>query len=359
MALNGTAPNGGPAAPAAGVALDPPRAHGAPLARVSVRGAAEDFCVEECLGFEPAGAGAHVLLKVRKRDANTAWVAGELARLGGCRAHEVGYAGLKDRRAVAVQWFTVPRRSRQAADWAGTAGEGFEVLEAHEHTRKLPRGALAGNRFRILARGEPPAPEALEARCQQILARGVPNYFGPQRFGRGAGNLANLPADPRALRPAERGFVLSAARSLLFNAVLAERVREGSWERLLSGDRAQLDARGSHFAVEAPDALLSERAGRLEIHPSGPLWGAGVPDSQGAVRELEARIVAAYPQACALLEAAGLRHERRSLRLAVREFSATAEPGAVRLQFRLARGAYATAVLRELFVLEDYEPSST
>ena len=340
-------------------ALDPPRAYGAPLTRVRVRTEPEDFCVEECLGFAPAGAGAHVLLQVRKRDANTAWVAGELARLGGCRPFEVGYAGLKDRRAVAVQWFTVPRGSRAPEQWRGVSGEGFEVLEAHGHTRKLPRGALEGNRFHILARGEPPAAQALQARLEHISAHGVPNYFGPQRFGRDGGNLAHVPADPGALRPAERGFVLSAVRSLLFNAVLAERVRTGRWCALEAGDRAQLDGRGSHFAVEAPDATLRERAARLEIHPSGPLWGQGELDCQGAVRELETDIVRGYPAACTLLEAAGLRQERRSLRLAVRELEARIEPDGVRLHFRLTRGAYATAVLRELFGLEDYEPSST
>ena len=142
-------------------AFDPPRAHGEPLARVSVRTEPEDFHVEESLGFAPDGAGAHVLLQVRKRDANTAWVARELARLAGCRPGDVGYAGLKDRRAVAVQWFSVPRGPRPSGQWPGVSGEGFEVLAAHEHARKLPRGALEGNRFRIRARGQTPPEERL------------------------------------------------------------------------------------------------------------------------------------------------------------------------------------------------------
>ena len=340
-------------------AFDPPRAHGEPLARVRVRTAPEDFLVEEFLGFAPDGAGGHVLLQVRKRDANTAWVARELAKLAGCRPEEVGYAGLKDRRAVAVQWFSVPRGARPSGQWPGVSGEGFEVLAAHEHARKLPRGALESNRFRICARGAPPPRELLEARIALIAAHGVPNYFGPQRFGRGGANLERSPLDVRRLRPAQRGFVLSAARSLVFNAVLAERVRTGRWAQLENGDRAMLDGRGSHFAVEELDAALRERAERLQIHPSGPLWGRGEPDCQGAVRALEARVAGQYPQWCALLEAAGMRQERRSLRLAVRELSAHIEPDSVVLQFRLARGAFATAVLRELFALADYEESST
>lgn len=155
--------------------LDPPRAHGFPLARGILRAEPEDFVVEEELGFAPAGAGQHVLLKVRKRDANTQWVAGELARHCGCRSLDVGYAGLKDRRAIAVQWFTVPRT---AIDWQGFQGQGFEVIEAHAHTRKLPRGALQGNRFSVRIREMPVDDSALAARLADIAARGVPNYFG-------------------------------------------------------------------------------------------------------------------------------------------------------------------------------------
>ena len=108
------------------LALSPPRADAAPRCRATLRRSPEDFIVEEQLGFEPSGAGEHVLLRVRKRGATTGWVARELATLAGMRAHDVGYAGLKDRQAVATQWFTVPGRRRPAAAWAGVAGEGFE-----------------------------------------------------------------------------------------------------------------------------------------------------------------------------------------------------------------------------------------
>src|SRR5689334_15001014 len=156
------------------VATDPPRAFGAALGRGRLRVEPEDFVVEEDLGFAPAGAGPHVLLKLRKRGANTEWVARELARAAGCRATDAGYAGLKDRHAVTTQWFSVPRprepriaadiragdsaaaapdiRNRGIADLATIRDTEFEVLEAHAHTKKLPRGALAGNRFVIRVR---------------------------------------------------------------------------------------------------------------------------------------------------------------------------------------------------------------
>jgi tRNA pseudouridine13 synthase len=343
-------------------ALEPPRAQGAPLCAGRLRTQTEDFLVEEQLGFAPAGAGQHVLLKVRKRYANAQWITRELARACGCRPGEVGYAGLKDRRAVAIQWFTVPQSRLSSEDWVRVGSGEYQVLEAHRHSRKLPRGALAGNRFVIKVRGTAIEDAALASRLAAIEARGVPNYFGPQRFGRGGANLERM-SGWRSLGPKERGFVLSAARSLVFNAVLAERVSDGSWEHLEAGDLANLDGRSSHFRVEAADQALAARCARLEIHPTGPLWGSGSPPSGGRVLELEQRVAAGLSVACELVAQAGMEQERRSLRLAVRDLRWRRDADArdcVSLEFRLGRGAYATAVLREIFALDAaYDESNT
>src|SRR5262249_5587347 len=167
----------------------------------------------------------------------------------------------------------------------------------------------------------------------------------PRRAG---GNLQRLGTPLQRLLPDQRGFVLSAARSLIFNAVLAARVAEGSWERLRAGDLANLDGRGSIFHVEGVDAELLERCRRLEIHPSGPLWGEGAPASAGEVLELESTVAARYPDAAAACATVGMAQERRSLRIAVQELRNEVEPQAVRIHFRLARGCFATAVLAEL-----------
>ncbi len=347
----------------ADAALDPPRAHGAPLGQGRLRAEPEDFIVEEQLGFEPAGAGQHVLLKVRKRDANTQWIARELARACGCPPRDVGYAGLKDRRAVATQWFTVPQSRVSPQDWVGKGSGEYEVLEAHRHSRKLPRGALTGNRFVIRIRGTAIDDASFASRLAAVEARGVPNYFGPQRFGKGGANLRRIGEDVRALAQAERGFVLSAARSLVFNAVLAERVGDGSWERLEPGDLANLDGRASHFRVEAVDEAIADRSARLDIHPTGPLWGRGAPPGGGRVLELEERVAAGLTAACELVVRAGMDQERRSLRLAVRDLHWRRDADAadsIIVEFGLSRGAYATVVLRELFEVDaDYDESST
>jgi tRNA pseudouridine13 synthase len=332
-------------------ALAPPRAHGEPVAAGRLRTQPEDFVVEEELGFAPAGSGQHLLLKVRKRDANTQWVARELAKIAGCRPFEVGFAGLKDRRAVVVQWFSVPR-PRTEVNWPEVSAQDFSVIEAHAHNRKLPRGALAGNRFTVRIRAADGdgahLSAALTPRLAEIARRGVPNYFGPQRFGHDGANLLRGREGLGHLRREERGFVLSAARSVVFNAVLAERVTDGSWEQLVEGDLANLDGRGSVFAFEATDPTLTARCERLDIHPTGPMWGEGSPTTLACVLELETRVGAQFGEESQLCAAAGMTQERRSLRLAVRELQSELESDACVLRFRLARGSFATAVLREL-----------
>jgi tRNA pseudouridine13 synthase len=336
-------------------ALAPPIAWGSgPLSTGVLRSSPEDFKVIEVLGFEPSGAGPHALLTVRKRGANTEWVARELARAAGCKPFEVGFAGLKDRNAVTTQAFTVPRGKRAAEEFIGTTGEGYEVIASAAHQRKLPRGALEGNRFEITVRDLRCDEAALRERLDAIARGGVPNYFGPQRFGRDAGNLAEV------LRAAERlpggrgrgrsdeGFMLSAARSVIFNAILAARIGQGSWNRLLAGDVANLDGRGSVFAVPAPDAELEQRCAALDLHPTAPLWGDGEALSTGEVRSLEERIAGGFPEALAVIRHARMNAERRALRMRVRDLTHEYAQDVLRLGFALPSGSFATAVLREL-----------
>ncbi len=134
----------------------------------------------------------------------------------------------------------------------------------------------------------------------------------------------------------------------MFNAVLAERVTEGTWDRLEAGDIANLDGRGSVFPVDVMDVTLTTRCEGLDIHPTGPMWGRGTPPTKGRVAELEARVTDGFQEACALVADAGMDQERRALRLAVRDLSWDGEPNAVVLRFRLTRGSFATTVLREL-----------
>jgi tRNA pseudouridine13 synthase len=339
-------------------ALQPPRAHGAPLPRAQLKSAAEDFHVEEQLSFEPSvsgdasATGPHWLLRVEKRGANTRWVAAELARLAGVAAGDVGYAGLKDRHAVAVQWFSVPNLATSAEFWASVRTPEFKVLDARANLRKLKIGALSGNRFRIRLRDVTWSREQLDHKLEALRTHGVPNYFGPQRFGRDGYNLDRVAAwvqsgdAPRAR--AERSFTLSAARSLLFNAVLARRVEAGDWSQLAPGDLANLDGSASHFAVVAVDDELRRRLTEFDIHPSGPLWGRGAPATHGQALQHELAVSRELPAVAQLLEGEALSQERRALRCAIRDLSALREASTLTLSFALSRGQFATAVVREI-----------
>jgi len=336
-----------------------PHAHGAPLIRFRLRSQPADFVVDEVLAFGPDGDGEHRLLRVRKTDANTDWVARRLAGLAGVPHKAVGYAGLKDRFAVTTQWFSVHLGKRPEPDWTLLAGDGIEVLEAHAHKRKLRRGVLAGNAFDLVLRDVHGDTEALAARIDTLAREGVPNYFGPQRFGRDEGNLhraaamlTGAPAEDDRGRRADRhlmGLYLSAARSQLFNEVLAARVERGDWHSALPGERLQLRGSHSHFLAETIDERIHARVASGDAQPTGPLLGAGEPLTAAEVAALEAHITAPFAQWQQGLAHAGLKQERRPLVLYPEALRLHwTAPDRLRIQFSLPAGSYATALLREL-----------
>lgn len=332
---------------------DEPQAHGPPPLVATLKSKPEDFVVEEVLGFAPSGDGEHAFLTVEKRGANTEWVARRLASHAGVVPMAVGFAGMKDRHAVTRQHFTVQLPRGAAPDWSALGESEFRVLDATRHSRKLKRGALTGNRFEILLRDVRGDKAAASERLDAIQRHGVPNYYGEQRFGHGGGNVAaalTMFAGARFPR-SERSILLSAARSALFNRVVAARVADGSWNRPLEGDVFQLDGSGSIFGPEPIDETLRERCRALDIHPTGPLWGRGGLRTGGAVAALESMIACAEPALVRGLEAAGLEQERRGLRLAVRRVERTFSGDTLMLAFELPAGGYATTMLRELLTV--------
>ena len=330
-----------------------PRAHGAAVLRARLRESPEDFQVDELDAFDASGSGEHLLLDVETRGMNTGFAAKRIAEWAGVPDMAVGYAGLKDRHAVTRQRFTVHLPGRDAPDIAALEGDGLRVLGQARHARKLPRGALAGNRFDLVLRDVQGDADTIEQRLQSIAARGVPNAFGDQRFGHGGGNVAEALAmfAGRRVRREQRGMLLSAARSELFNRLLAARVADGSWDRALPGEAWILDGSRSVFGPEPFDDALAARLAGFDIHPSGPLWGTGELRTSDDARALELAVLDA-PDAAALakgLERAGLRQERRALRLRPAGFSwERVADDVLRLRFSLPPGTYATAVLAEL-----------
>jgi tRNA pseudouridine13 synthase len=337
-----------------------PRGHGGALLDARIRAVAEDFQVDELPAFEPSGSGEHLLLHVEKRGMTTAYAAGRIADWAGVAPLAIGYAGLKDRHAVTRQRFSVHFPKRTSPDLAALQGDDLRVLDSAWHSRKLPRGALAGNRFRLLLRDVALRPgidrAMVDERLQRIAAQGVPNYFGEQRFGRGGDNVeqARRMFAGARMRREQRGILLSAVRSELFNRVLTARIEAGCWSSGIDGEVWMLDGSHSVFGPEPATAELAGRAARQDIHPTGPMWGRGELRSTGHCRALETAALDGTGELCAGLEAAGLKQERRALRVGIAALHWSWPTDAqLALTFELPPGAYATTVLRELGELAD------
>lgn len=309
-----------------------PRARPEAGNRAVVKTTAEDFQVVELPAVTPSGSGEHLWLNVRKRGLSTAATAQCLAAAYAVPETAVGYAGMKDKHAVAEQWFSV--QTPRDAD-AVPGDPAIELLAAARHSRKLRRGELAGNRFRIRLRAV--AGETWPAALATARDTGVPNYFGSQRFGRDNLEAARrwLPQRRRRRVSAfRRGLYLSVLRSFLFNEVLALRVANGSWNEIVPGERP----------LDLPGA---------ERVPSGPLWGRGRPLVSDEALALESRALAPHGALCEGLEHAGLRQERRSLVLRAPDLCWHLDTDAVEVSFSLPPGTYATALLGEAFTLTD------
>jgi tRNA pseudouridine13 synthase len=325
-------------------------AFGEPTATGKIRSTPEDFQVDELLGFELSGEGEHACLLIRKRNTNTAFVAEQLAKLAGIKPMDVSYAGLKDRHAVTTQWFSLYLSNKPEPDWTKLNSDEIEVLQVTRHNRKLRRGALQGNRFKLILRELQGDITTLEPRLQQIATQGVPNYFGEQRFG--FENLDKVTAmfegRIKVHDRNKRSMYLSSARSAIFNHLLSQRVADGSWNSGLPGDMMMLDGSHSVFLAEEIDATLTQRLQEQDIHPSGPMWGKGDLPSRGEVQILEQQLRELYPLFCNGLEQADMKQERRALRLPVSELQWRMSDDTLTLSFFLTAGSYATVVLREL-----------
>jgi len=336
--------------------LELPYAHGGPLGSGSIKLSPDDFIVEEILGFNPSGEGEHVFLRVEKRHENTDWVAKQLARLAGISPRNVGYAGLKDRHGLTTQWFSVQLPGVQGPDWTTLNSDHLRILNSERNNRKLKKGAASGNRFELTIRDLTGCTQDLNERLLLLQKRGVPNYFGPQRFGRDGRNVdrarALFSGSLQILDAHLRGLYLSACRSEIFNRILAERVSQGNWDMGIPGDAFMFPDSRSFFKPEDLDEATIGRVSKKEIHPSGVLWGDGESAATLEARQIEQSVVSNFTDLCKGLEASRVEVSRRQLRLCPEgmnwEFP---DSSTLKLSFILPSGTFATTVLRELLIM--------
>lgn len=313
----------------------------------------EDFLVVEDLGFEPDGEGEHILVRILKNGCNTRFVADALAKFLKIHAREVSFAGQKDKHAVTEQWLCARVPGKEMPDLTQFQLEGCQVLEYARHKRKLRLGALKGNQFTLVLR-EVKGRDEVEARLQAIVDRGVPNYFGSQRFGIGGSNLQG------ALRWAESGapvrdrnkrsFWLSAARSALFNQIVSERLKKPDFNQVVDGDALQLSGRGSWFVASVEEqATLQARVDVRELMITAALPGSGDWGTQRDALAFEHTVLAEETALQSLLEREKVEAARRAMLLYPQQMSWNWwDDVTVELRFWLPAGSFATSVVREL-----------
>ncbi len=305
--------------------------------RARFREQVEDFQVNEVLGFEPDGSGEHVFLELEKTNLNTEDVARRIARLAGVRQMDVGYSGMKDKRAVATQWFSIYLANQPEPDWRELEAEDLRLLRVSRHRQKLRRGQHLGNRFEIRLRELEGDFERLEPVLVALREQGFPNYFGEQRFGIRGANLDRAEnlfrGELRQRDRHKRSIYLSAARSWLFNQVLSRRVERGVWCQLIEGDQ--------------PEETPHRDWEILTAVPTGPLYGDGPVTTEAQAGLVEQEVAEAHPLFIEGLKSQRLRPERRALVAFPIGLTWTRDGHDLVLRFALGRGSFATAMLGE------------
>lgn len=311
----------------------------------------QDFQVEEVPAYSPLGSGEHLFVRIEKVNLTTRAVVEFLRDRLQINEAQIGVAGLKDKHALTRQWLSIP--ARYAARLEGLSElEGLRLLEQALHPHKLKVGHLRGNRFRILIRTKDAASVSrsrAEAVLRALEGQGVPNYYGPQRFGIGGMNPVKgyeLVKKGKVHAPSWlKKFLTASLQSLLFNDWLALRLEEGLFAQVIEGDVAKKHDTGGEFVVRDA-ALENPRALRFEISATGPLYGKKYREAEGLARALEDRILQRYQ-----LERdqfAARRGDRRLIRFPLTDWSLQEAAEGLWVSFFLPKGAYATAVLREV-----------
>lgn len=364
-------------------ATDPaklPQSSSPPIKQAIYKSSNNDFVVNEILDLEFTGEGEHLWLHMQKSGMNTAYLAKLLSEWADIPLRDVGYSGLKDRHALTTQWFSlrIPKKQLPTTDFAPmdlSDNENVQILAQHWHNKKLNRGTHHANQFIITLRDIQFVNELVadnrqlvEQQLESISKSGVPNYFGPQRFGHGGNNIREalrLLAQPPTITNAsqkkskrkrapreQHTMALSAARSLIFNEILAARVHDSSWDTGLTGEVFNLNGSGSIFSSEQMDDALRTRLASGDIHPTGVMWGIDNDKVTGVAAQIEHDTVQQSTLLSHLasgLEQHAIKAQRRALRLPVEQLSWDwQDETTLVLNFTLTTGSFATSVLASL-----------
>lgn len=326
-------------------------AYGKPASTACFKKTPADFIVYEELSFKPSGEGEHFFLHIEKTNLNTLDVCERVAKYFRVHPRNIAYAGLKDKNAITSQWFSFPYPIKLTPNIDDFNSESIKVIDGIRNNKKLKRGAIQRNCFKIILHDFIGDIADIKNRINLIINNGVPNYFTAQRFGHNEKNLEyakKLFSGEMKFSRNKKSIYLSAARSFLFNNIVSKRVNEDMWNIPIEGDLAVLNNTRSFFAIDNNIADVSKRIKQGDIHLSAPLWGEGSSLAVGQAGILEQSVIDQSPEISKGLVKEGLRQDRRAMRLIPMNFEFEFAEDLLSLSFCLPSGSYATSILREL-----------
>ncbi len=337
--------------------------YGKPVISGKLKTIADDFFVEEELGFEPTGEGEHLFLNIEKSGLTTQELIDRVAGDFGIRTRDIGYSGLKDKVAVTRQWLSL-HMPGQMHNAINVNPPGYIILKQTWHDKKLRPGTHRFNRFDVLLREVNQPGEKTRRQMDSLQTFGMANYFGQQRFGSNSDNVRRalrVFANARKARKLSRNkksLYLSALRSELFNQILSKRIKADIWQEPVEGDVFMLAGSQSIFQ-EKLDSEILNRYQKFDISSTASLYGKGADMLRLRALEIENQVYQDNPEICQCLLDQGVKRQMRALRIIVRDFSFQYDPGKKQLRLKavLPRGCYFTSLLGH-FVDTDFDTQS-
>lgn len=318
----------------------------------AIKAEPEHFQVEEILPYAPCGEGEHCYITLRRKLWNTADVAAALGKCFRLKSADIGWGGRKDKQAVTIQTFSLlmPLNMSLEEVRSRLSELPFEILAIERHRNKIKTGHVAGNRFRILVTGT--IPDGLD-RARAIAAvlkqRGVPNFFGEQRFGIDMANLnraMKMAAGQQPVRSKRDDLMVSALQSALFNIWLTRRMARGQAGEIISGDVAQKTDTGGMFVVEDL-ADAQDRFAQGAIAYTGPIFGFKMKAAETLAAEYEQEILNDFDLHTEVFKRLKAPGSRRTALLNLDDLAIEPDEAGLWFSFTLPTGAYATTVMRE------------
>lgn len=316
----------------------------------TIKARPEHFVVEEILPYTACGQGEHIYVNFRRSGWNTADAARAIQQHLKLAPTDVGYGGRKDKTAVVEQTFSLRcGLDRPLAEVEGTLTElPFDILAIDRHRNKIKTGHVAVNRFTIVvSQPEPDALPRARAIAERLGQTGIPNFYGPQRFGHGWQNVKRgFALFPPSKKVRRNPFMVSVVQSTLFNIWLKERMETGSYGQLIEGDIVKKTDTGGMFTVEnlAADVPRFENS---EIVYTGPIYGYKMKKPADMAGEREAALLARYDLCAENFRPFRAPGSRRPAILRPDDLEIRESSEGLQFTFTLPSGAYATTVLRE------------